>query len=171
MMVSLIQSNYHGFGSGLVVPGTGVALHNRGGCFTTVAGHPNAPAPGKRPMNTIIPGFLSDGDERPLAAFGVMGGAIQAQAHVQVVHRLVDHDLQPQAAIDAPRFRIADDGAVLYEERAAESLRAALVAKGHVLKPIGDWASESGSGQIIMRCKDGYICGTDGRRDSTVAVA
>ncbi len=171
MMVSLIQSNYHGFGSGLVVPGTGIALHNRGACFTTVAGHPNAPAPGKRPMNTIIPGFLSDGDGRPVAAFGVMGGAIQAQAHVQLVHRLVDHGLHPQAAVDAPRFRIADDGGVLYETRAAPALMEALAARGHVIRPIGDWASESGSGQVIMRHGDGYVCATDGRRDGTVAVA
>jgi gamma-glutamyltranspeptidase/glutathione hydrolase len=170
MMVSLIQSNYRGFGSGLVVPGTGIALHNRGACFTAEAGHPNAPAPGKRPMNTIIPGFLSDSAGRPLAAFGVMGGAIQAQAHVQVAHRLLDHDLQPQAALDAPRFRLADDGAVLLEETAPEALRQALAARGHVLKPIGAWASESGAGQVIMRHGDGYVAATDSRRDGMVAV-
>jgi gamma-glutamyltranspeptidase/glutathione hydrolase len=171
MMVSLIQSNYRGFGSGLVVPGTGIALHNRGACFTTDAGHPNAPAPGKRPMNTIIPGFLSDADGRPLAAFGVMGGAIQAQAHVQVIHRLVDHDLQPQAALDAPRFRLADDGAVLLEDSAPASLSAALSGMGHMLRPIPAWASDSGAGQIIMRHGEGYVAATDGRRDGTVAVA
>lgn len=170
MMVSLIQSNYRGFGSGLVVPGTGIALHNRGACFSTDPDHPNAIAPGKKPMNTIIPGFLSDADGTPRAAFGVMGGAVQAQAHVQVVSRLVDQDLQPQAALDAPRWRLADDGTLLVEEAMPRSWVEALQARGHVVKPIPQWSNDSGAGQLIMRYGDGYMAASESRRDGYVAV-
>lgn len=169
MMVSLIQSNYRGFGSGLVVPGTGIALHNRGACFSTDLTHPNAVAPGKRPMNTIIPGFLSAPDGRLRAAFGVMGGAIQAQAHVQVVMQLMDRALQPQAALDAPRWRLSDDGSLMVEHSMPEALAAALASKGHVLRPMPQWSHEAGAGQIIMRLDDGYVGASDGRRDGVVA--
>lgn len=170
MMVSLIQSNYRGFGSGLVVPGTGIALHNRGSCFSTDPASPNAVGPGKRPMNTIIPGFMTDADGAPLAAFGVMGGSIQAQAHVQVVRRLVDHDLQPQACLDGPRWRVADDGTLQVEDTMPACLQEALARKGHRLRTIPAWSHESGAGQIIMRCGDAYAAASDGRRDGHAAV-
>src|SRR5690606_28623838 len=108
MMVSLIQSNFKGFGSGVVVPGTGIALHNRGSGFSTSPGHPNQVGPGKRPFHTIIPGFIMKANQ-PLATFGVMGGSIQAQGHVQMSCRIGDYNQNPQAACDAPRWRVADD--------------------------------------------------------------
>ena len=107
MMVSLIQSNYHGFGSGIVVPGTGIALHNRGLGFNLVEGHPNEYAPGKRPFHTIIPAFLTRGG-RPVGPFGVMGAPMQPQGHIQVVVGTLDHGLNPQAVLDAPRWRVLD---------------------------------------------------------------
>jgi gamma-glutamyltranspeptidase/glutathione hydrolase len=100
-MVTWIQSNYMGFGSGIVVPGTGISLQNRGHCFTTEAGHPNRIAPGKRPYHTIIPGFVTRADERgeqqPMMAFGVMGGFMQPQGHAQVIIRMADYMQNPQA--------------------------------------------------------------------------
>jgi len=170
MMVSLIQSNYRGFGSGIVVPGTGIALHNRGACFSTDPAHPNAVMPGKRPMNTIIPGFLTEADGTPLAAFGVMGGAIQAQAHVQVVTRLVDHGLTPQAALDAPRWRLTDDGALLVESTFPEAWASALAERGHRIQRMAPWTNDAGAGQMFMRYRDGYMAATDGRRDGCVAL-
>jgi gamma-glutamyltranspeptidase/glutathione hydrolase len=172
MMVSLIQSNYRGFGSGLVVPGTGIALHNRGAGFATRPASPNLVAPGKRPLNTIIPGFITQADGAPLAAFGVMGGSIQAQAHVQVVQRLLDHDLQPQAALDAPRWRINDAGALQVEDTMCPQLQAALAGKGHRLAAaIPVWSHESGAGQIVMRHGEICVAASDGRRDGAVLVA
>ncbi len=104
-MVSFIRSNYMGFGSGVVVPGTGIALQNRGHGFTLEDGHPNQVAPGKRPYHTIIPGFITK-NGTPLAAFGVMGGDMQPQGHVHTVLGIVDHRLNPQSVFDAPRVRV-----------------------------------------------------------------
>ena len=103
MMLSFIQSNYMGFGSGIVVPGTGISMQNRGAGFTLKPGHPNQVGPRKRPFNTIIPGFLTRNGQ-PVMAFGVMGGNMQAQGHVQMVTRLVDYNQNPQACSDAPRW-------------------------------------------------------------------
>ena len=105
MMVSLIQSNYTGFGSGIVVPGTGIALQNRASGFVTTKGHANEVGPKKRPFHTIIPAFITK-DGRPVATFGLMGGAMQPQGHMQVFSRIVDYGQNPQAAIDAPRWRV-----------------------------------------------------------------
>ena len=114
MMVSFIQSNYMGFGSGVVVPGTGISLQNRGAGFTLEQGHPNEVGPRKRPFHTIIPAFMTR-DGRPVMSFGVMGGDMQPQGHVQMVTRVVDYRQNPQAAADAPRWKIALDGSLLLE--------------------------------------------------------
>ena len=100
--MSLIQSIFHGFGSGLVAPGTGFALHNRGALFTLEPGHPNELAPGKRPLHTIIPGFMQKDDVR--IGFGIMGGFNQAQAHAQFVSNIADFGLDIQQALEAGRF-------------------------------------------------------------------
>ncbi|MEC8867195.1 MAG: gamma-glutamyltransferase family protein, partial [Pseudomonadota bacterium] len=102
-MVSMIQSNYRGFGSGIVIEGTGISMQNRGSGFVLTPGHPNIVAGGKRPFHTIIPGFVTRADGNPAMAFGVMGGHMQHQGHVQMVTRIFDHRENPQAASDAPR--------------------------------------------------------------------
>src|SRR5690606_13233102 len=104
-MVSFIQSNFRGFGSGVVVPDTGIALHNRGISFNLQPGHVNCVGPSKQPMHTIIPGFVTR-DGQPSMAFGVMGGSMQAQGHVQMMVRLAAYGQNPQAMSDAPRFRV-----------------------------------------------------------------
>ena len=131
LMVSYIQSNYRGFGSGIVAPGTGVALNNRGSCFSLDPGHPNCVGPRKRPFNTIIPGFATVGGA-PLAAFGVMGGSMQPQGHVQIALRLFARGQNPQAAIDAPRWRV-EGGDLMVESAWSGAFRAALAARGHKL--------------------------------------
>ena len=115
MMVSLIQSNYYGFGSGIVVPGTGISLQNRGAGFTLEKGHPNEVAGGKRPFHTIIPGFLMQ-NGAPLMSFGVMGGPMQPQGHAQMVVRLRDYRQNPQTASDAPRWRVVEGLEVAVEQ-------------------------------------------------------
>ncbi len=132
MMVSLIQSNYHGFGSGVVVPGTGIALNNRGSCFVTTPGHPNRVGPRKRPLNTIIPGFITK-DGAPLAAFGVMGGTMQPQGHTQVAVRMLACGQNPQTAIDGPRWRVEDDEVSIEAQLPPETL-VGLEARGHKLE-------------------------------------
>ncbi|MFO1323815.1 MAG: gamma-glutamyltransferase family protein [Burkholderiales bacterium] len=164
MMVSLIQSNYMGFGSGVVVPGTGISLQNRGAGFSLAAGHPNEVGGGKRPYHTIIPGFVTR-DGAPLAAFGVMGGPIQPPGHVQTIVRLVDYAMNPQAALDAPRWKVAPDGAVDLEASAAPQLRSELIAMGHRIASMPDSYMDFGAGQFIVRADDGYVAASDPRRD------
>jgi gamma-glutamyltranspeptidase/glutathione hydrolase len=164
MMVSYIQSNYNGFGSGLVVPGTGIALHDRGACFTLEPGHPNEAAGGGRPYHTIIPAFLTRGGQ-PVGPFGVMGGHMQPQGHVQVVTGTVDYGLNPQAALDAPRWRVASGLKVGFELETPEHLLKALDARGHEVE-IGLERGDFGRGQIIWRLDEGiYVAGSDKRSD------
>ncbi|MGY8524771.1 gamma-glutamyltransferase family protein [Paracidovorax citrulli] len=163
-MVSLIQSNYRGFGSGIVVPGTGIALHNRGEGFTLKPGHVNTVGPRKRPMHTIIPGFVTRGG-KPAMSFGVMGGSMQAQGHVQMVTRLAAFGQNPQAMSDAPRFRV-EHGPVVHVEqhmpaRVVESLR----ALGHNVLMGEPDSLEFGSAQLIYKAEHGYIAASDSRRD------
>ena len=133
MGVSLIQSIFYGFGSQVLVPGFGFMLQNRGAGFVLEDGHPNAFAPGKRPFHTIIPAALLDGDGRWSGVFGVTGGQFQPQGHVQVVVNLVDHGMGPQAALDAPRYRLEEDGTVTVESPLAglvDTLRPAGLGAG-----------------------------------------
>ncbi|MBI3156474.1 MAG: gamma-glutamyltransferase family protein [Burkholderiales bacterium] len=168
MMVSFIQSNYMGFGSGIVVPGTGVSLQNRGCGFTLDAGHPNVVAPGKRPFHTIIPGFLMRAGA-PVMAFGVMGGNMQPQGHLQTLVRMLLHRQQPQAACDAPRWKVATGLDIDCEPTMAPALVEALRARGHALAPTPDATMDFGSGQFIARMSDdpddGFVAASDSRRE------
>ena len=168
MMVSLIQSNYMGFGSGVVVPGTGISLQNRGTGFSLQEGHPNVVGGGKRPFHTIIPGFVTR-DGQPYCSFGVMGGAIQPQAHLQTMVRLIDHGANPQAVLDAPRWKINTGISLDMEASAAPELRAGLAALGHQFASIPDSYMDFGAGQFIVRTDHGYIAGSDPRRDGQAA--
>ena len=163
VMVSMIQSNYMGFGSGVVVPGTGVSLQNRGSDFTVAEGHPNRIGPGKRPYHTIIPGFVTkDGD--PVMSFGVMGGTMQPQGHVQVMVRIADHGQNPQAACDGPRFRWVQGTQVSCEKGFPPSTLDELRQRGHDLVAVDDY-NQFGSCQAIWRLDDGYLAVSDPRRD------
>jgi gamma-glutamyltranspeptidase/glutathione hydrolase len=166
LMVSLIQSNYLGFGSGIVVPGTGIALHNRGAGFTLAHDHPNQVAPGKRPFHTIIPGFLMQGG-RPLMGFGVMGGSMQAQGHVQVTTRIAGYGQNPQAVIDAPRWRVLDDNmTVAVEWNFPQQALAGLRARGHKVEVSERFVSGFGGSQAILRMESGaYLGASDPRKD------
>jgi len=169
-MVSMIQSNYKGFGSGLVVPGTGIALHNRGREFSLDPEAPNALAPGKRPYHTIIPGFLTY-KERPVGPFGVMGGYMQPQAHVQVVSNLLDLGENPQAALDAPRWLWSGGLNLSVEPHFPIDLAQALARRGHAVHRALD-ATGFGRGQIIMRNDGNGILagGSDPRTDGDVEI-
>ncbi|MFW5655743.1 MAG: gamma-glutamyltransferase family protein [Roseicyclus sp.] len=166
MMVSFIQSNYAGFGSGVVVPGTGISLQNRGAGFTLEPGHPNEVAPGKRPFHTIIPGFLMEGDA-PRMSFGVMGGPMQAQGHVQMVLRTRLWAQDVQTAVDAPRWRFVKGAEVAVEEALPPATRDRLLALGHALSvEAPDSAFGFGGAQLIERLEGGdYAAGSDPRKD------
>jgi len=125
-------------------------------------------AGGKRPFHTIIPGFLAR-DGEPLAAFGVMGGPIQPQGHVQLLSRMLDHGQNPQAALDAPRWRWNRDGTLDLEATASPELRAGLAALGHRLTESTDSYFDFGAGQVVMRMGDGYLAASDPRRDGMAA--
>jgi len=150
-MISYIQSNYESFGSGLVAGGTGFALQNRGGLFSLAPDSPNVLAGRKRPLHTIIPAFMSYGDVR--LAFGIMGGWNQAQAHAQFVSDIVDHRLNIQAALEAPRFtKLTFAGCdVELEARVPAAVRAELANKGHQIQLRGDFAASVGGGQAVLR--------------------
>jgi len=172
MMVSFIQSNYMGFGSGVVVPGTGVSLQNRGHGFSADPSHPNAVAGGKRPFHTIIPGFLTR-DGAPLMSFGVMGGNMQPQGHLQTLVRMLDYGQQPQAACDAPRWKWNNGLSLDVETSMRAGLREELERRGHVLEAMEDPYMDFGSGQFIWRlgdpAVDGYVAASDSRRDGLAA--
>ena len=168
MMVSLIQSNYMGFGSGVVVPGTGISLQNRGTGFSLQPGHPNEVASGKRPYHTIIPGFVTR-NGAPLAAFGVMGGPIQPPGHVQTLVRLIDYRMNPQAVLDAPRWKVNAGRSIDLEATASAELRAGLLSMGHTMASVPDSYMDFGAGQFIVKTDDGYIAASDPRRDGQAA--
>jgi gamma-glutamyltranspeptidase / glutathione hydrolase len=150
-MVSLIQSNYEAFGSGIVAPGTGFALHDRGGLFTMDPASPNALAGRKRPLHTIIPAFAQKGDVR--MAFGIMGGWNQSQAHAQFVADIVDFKMNIQAALEAARFSKHTFGGcdVMMENRFGQNVRNELAGKGHKIDWKGAYSSGMGGGQVVMR--------------------
>jgi gamma-glutamyltranspeptidase/glutathione hydrolase len=162
MMVSYIQSNYMGFGSGVVVDG--ISLQNRGGTFVINPGHPNCVGPSKRPYQTIIPGFVTR-DRKPVMSFGVMGGTMQPQGHTQVMVRIADYNQSPQAACDGPRFRIIQGLQVSVEEGnfPAESLEE-LQRRGHKIVTVDDY-NQFGAGQLIWKLDGGYFAASDPRRD------
>jgi gamma-glutamyltranspeptidase/glutathione hydrolase len=165
-IVSLIQSLYNGFGSGIVAPGTGVMLHNRGSLFTLEAGHPNELAPRKRPLHTIIPGFMSKGDVR--IGFGIMGAFNQAQAHAQFVANIVDYEMDVQQALEAGRFtKLTFTGRdVNVEALVPESSRSALAALGHEVTVIQPRTRTFGYGQAVMTDGNGiHFAGSEPRHD------
>ena len=167
-MVSFIQSNYMGFGSGIVIEGTGISLQNRGADFSLNPKDTNYLKPGKRSYHTIIPGFLMK-DGRPLGPFGVMGGYMQPQGHVQVVMNTVDFHLDPQQALDAPRWQWLRDGRVTVETRFPQDIARGLQRRGHAIS-FDINTSSFGRGQMIMRLANGVLVGgTESRTDSNIA--
>ncbi len=167
-MVSMIQSNYMGFGSGLVVPGTGISLHNRGHNFTLEKGHDNILAPGKKPYHTIIPGFLTK-DGRAIGPFGVMGGFMQPQGHLMVVMNTIDFHMNPQDTLDAYRWQWVGGKTIQVEPGFPNSLALQLAARGHDILPLLE-PTPMGRGEIIWRDEEGVLCGgTEPRTDGTIA--
>jgi gamma-glutamyltranspeptidase / glutathione hydrolase len=162
-MVSLIQSNYLGFGSGIVVPGTGIALQNRGLGFNLEPGHPNVVAGGVRPYHTIMPGMLLRGGKAQMS-FGVMGGHMQPQGHVQMVLRLALYGQNPQAACDAPRWYVSPEGELGLEPELQLAVGEALARRGH--RSMGDVPTSTfGGAQLLWRLHAGYCAGSDPRKD------
>ena len=169
MMVSMIQSNYQGFGSGIVIPETGISLQNRAAGFVLQDGHPNQIGGGKRPFHTIIPAFLCHNGQ-PFMSFGVMGAHMQAQGHAQMVIRICDYGLNPQAASDAPRWQVCEDNQVLIEDGIDDTVRAELKNRGHdIARTTADTPFSMGGAQLIVKTENGYIGGSDHRKDGMVA--
>src|SRR3989454_4069005 len=130
MMVSMIQSNFMGFGAGVVVPGSGIILQNRGSGFVLAPGHPNQVAPGKRPFHTIIPGFVTR-NGAPVMSFGLIGGSMQPQGHTQMMVRMADYGQGPQGAIDGPRFRIVKSLEITFDYECPVTTIEGLARRGH----------------------------------------
>ena len=170
-MVSFINSLFDEFGSGVVVPGTGFALHDRGGGFTLAPGLPNTVAPGKRPFHTLIPGFVtipqSQNPDQPYMSFGLMGGAMQAQGHVQFLLNHLVFGMNVQEAMDAGRFRHLDSTRVIVESVIPDSVQSALRALGHRMT-VGT-PDRFGGSQAIIRLPRGYVAGSDPRKDGHAA--
>jgi gamma-glutamyltranspeptidase/glutathione hydrolase len=175
MMVSFIQSNYMGFGSGVVVPGYGLSLQNRGHGFTLDESRDNVVGPGKRPFHTIIPAFLTK-QGKPVMSFGIMGGDMQPQAHMQTTVRMLDYHQNPQAACDAPRWRYFG-GTVNVEPGFAPATAQRLAERGHRIEAFSDSYQDYGAGQFIWRLDEGggdaaergYAAASDPRRDGQAA--
>ena len=172
MMVSFIQSNYMGFGSGVVVPGWGVSMQNRGHGFSLDPKSPNVVAPGKRPFHTIIPAFLTR-DGAPQMSFGVMGGNMQPQGHLQTLVRMLAHGQQPQTACDAPRWRFNQGLEINVEAAMPKATVEGLLERGHQATVLSDSYQDFGAGQFIWRLGDpaveGYVAASDPRRDGQAA--
>ena len=168
MMVSFIQSNYMGFGSGCVEPSFGISLQNRGHGFSLNPDSPNVVAPGKRPFHTIIPAFLTR-QGQPVMSFGVMGGDMQPQGHMQTLVRMLDYKQNPQAACDAPRWRYNTGLNINVEAAMNGQTVQDLIARGHQLDIINDSYQDFGAGQFIWRMGnpgvEGYMAASDPRRD------
>ncbi len=162
MMISYIQSNYMGFGSGIVIQNTGISLQNRGSGFNLIEGHPNQVGPNKRPFHTIIPAFITK-NETPLMSFGVMGGAMQPQGHVQMILRIFEYEQNPQTAIDAPRWRVLQDLDLGLEFGFNPHIYDELTKLGHQVKK-GHYF-EFGGAQIIYKLEEGYLAASDPRKD------
>lgn len=168
-MVSYIQSNYMGFGSGLVVPNTGISLHNRGANFNLDENSDNCIAGGKRSYHTIIPGFLTK-DGKPVGPFGIMGGFMQPQAHLQVMINTIDYNMNPQEALDRPRWQWVGGKTIEVEQSFDNRLALELARAGHDIVVKANSVG-FGRGQIIWRNDDGVLCGaTEPRTDGQVAV-
>lgn len=176
MMVSFIQSNYMGFGSGCVEPTFGISLQNRGHAFSLDAANPNVVAPGKRPFHTIIPAFLSKGG-KPVMSYGVMGANMQPQGHMQTLVRMLDYQQNPQAACDAPRWRYNAGLEINVEAAMNAGTVQALKERGHQTEVINDSYQDFGAGQFIWRADEGaghaadlgYVAASDARRDGCAA--
>jgi gamma-glutamyltranspeptidase/glutathione hydrolase len=163
MMVSFIQSNYFGFGSGIVVPDTGISLQCRGAGFSLDRGHPNQVAGGKRPFHTIIPAFVTK-DGHPVMSFGVMGGLMQPQGHAQIMIRMFDYHQNPQAACDAPRWMVFPNMEVALEPGFRPEVLEDLSKRGHKIKKTGERLAFGGA-QLIYKLTDGYCGASDPRKD------
>ncbi|EPX80374.1 Gamma-glutamyltranspeptidase [Salipiger mucosus DSM 16094] len=165
-MVSFIQSNFMGFGSGVVVPGTGVSLQNRGAGFSLRPDHVNRVGPRKKPFQTIIPCFATDLAGAPEMSFGVMGGPMQAQGHLQMALRVLGHGQNPQAAADAPRWRVTSGRGVVVENTFDPELADQLRSMGHEIRvETPDAVFGFGGAQLIRRTASGYVAGSDPRKD------
>jgi gamma-glutamyltranspeptidase/glutathione hydrolase len=171
MMISFIQSNYMGFGSGCVEPTFGISLQNRGHGFSLLPGS-NQDAPGKRPFHTIIPAFLTR-DGAPVMSFGVMGGNMQPQGHMQTLVRMLDYSQDPQTACDAPRWRFNAGLELNVEHQMDPATIEELARRGHRIDVIQDSYQDFGAGQFIWRMGDpaveGYVVSSDARRDGLAA--
>jgi gamma-glutamyltranspeptidase/glutathione hydrolase len=167
MMVSFIQSNYMGFGSGVVIPESGIAMQNRGCGFSLEKGHPNQVDGGKRPYHTIIPAFVMK-EGKPVMSFGVMGGHMQPQGHVQMMTRIFDYGQDPQAASDALRWYWQDGNTLAVESGLPEDVIKDLTKRGHMIVT-GFHEREFGGAQLILRRHDDYIAGSDHRKDGLAA--
>jgi gamma-glutamyltranspeptidase / glutathione hydrolase len=164
MMVSFIQSNYHGFGSGIVIPETGISLHNRGRGFSMKPGHPNRVNGSKRPYHTIIPAFVTRND-KPVMSFGIMGAHMQPQGHVQMILRIFQYGLNPQAALDAPRWHVGEDFSLSFEKGIRDSVIGDLERRGHRIEPGDPPMGLFGGGQVIFKRENGYCAASDPRKD------